>query len=291
MILKTEGLDDAVIELLDIKAKPADLSDWQKVVDAQFSPKQQIKIAIVGKYTELSDAYKSINESLMHAGISTLTKVELVYLDADRITQEGTDLLKDVQGILIPGGFGHRGIEGKIKAIQYARENQIPFFGICLGMQTAVIEFARNVVGLHDANSTEFDKNTPYPVIGLIQEWRNAEGHLELRDEQANLGGTMRLGAYYCEVQPKTLAQKIYQKDKIVERHRHRYEVNENFVKDLEKHGLVVSGRAADSTLVEMVELPSHPFFIACQFHPEFISTPRNPHPIFVNFVKAAAKL
>jgi CTP synthase len=291
MILKAEGLDDAVIELLDIKAKPADLSDWQKVVDAQFSPKQQIKIAIVGKYTELSDAYKSINESLMHAGISTLTKVELVYLDADRITQEGTDLLKDVQGILIPGGFGHRGIEGKIKAIQYARENQIPFFGICLGMQTAVIEFARNVVGLHDANSTEFDKNTPYPVIGLIQEWRNAEGHLELRDEQANLGGTMRLGAYYCEVQPKTLAQKIYQKDKIVERHRHRYEVNENFVKDLEKHGLVVSGRAADSTLVEMVELPSHPFFIACQFHPEFISTPRNPHPIFVNFVKAAAKL
>jgi CTP synthase len=291
MILKAEGLDEAVIDLLDIKAKAADLSDWQKVVDAQFSPKQQIKIAIVGKYTELSDAYKSINESLMHAGIETHTKVELVYLDADRITQEGTELLKDVQGILIPGGFGHRGIEGKIKAIQYARENQIPFFGICLGMQTAVIEFARNVVGLHDANSTEFDKNTPYPVIGLIQEWRNAEGHIEQRDEQANLGGTMRLGAYFCEVQPKTLAQKIYQKDKIVERHRHRYEVNENFVKDLEKHGLVVSGRAADSTLVEMVELPSHPFFIACQFHPEFLSTPRKPHPIFVNFVKAAAKL
>lgn len=291
MILKAEGLDEAVIELLDIKAKAADLSDWQKVVDAQFSPQQHVKIAIVGKYTELSDAYKSINESLMHAGIDTHTKVELLYLDADRITQEGTELLKDVQGILIPGGFGHRGIEGKIKAIQYARENQIPFFGICLGMQTAVIEFARNVAGLHDANSTEFDKNTPYPVIGLIQEWRNADGLLEQRDEQANLGGTMRLGAYYCEVQPKTLAQKIYQKDKIVERHRHRYEVNENFVKDLEKHGLVVSGRAADSTLVEMVELPSHPFFIACQFHPEFLSTPRKPHPIFVNFVKAAAKL
>ncbi|HBB53853.1 MAG TPA: CTP synthetase [Legionellales bacterium] len=291
MILKAEGLDEAVVELLDIKAKAADLSDWQKVVDAQFSPQQHVKIAIVGKYTELSDAYKSINESLMHAGIDTHTKVELLYLDADRITQEGTELLKDVQGILIPGGFGHRGIEGKIKAIQYARENQIPFFGICLGMQTAVIEFARNVAGLHDANSTEFDKNTPYPVIGLIQEWRNADGLLEQRDEQANLGGTMRLGAYYCEVQPKTLAQKIYQKDKIVERHRHRYEVNENFVKDLEKHGLVVSGRAADSTLVEMVELPSHPFFIACQFHPEFLSTPRKPHPIFVNFVKAAAKL
>jgi CTP synthase len=290
MILKEEGLDEAVIERLGIQAKPADLSDWQKVVDAQFSPKKHTKIAIVGKYTELSDAYKSINESLLHAGIETKTKVEVIYLDADRITDEGTQLLKDAQGILIPGGFGHRGIEGKIKAIQFARENNIPFFGICLGMQTAVIEFARNVVGLVGANSTEFDKETPYPVIGLIQEWKNSEGTIEQRNENTDLGGTMRLGAYYCEVQPKTLAHQIYQKDKIVERHRHRYEVNENYVADLEKHGLVISGRAADSTLVEMIELPSHPFYIACQFHPEFLSTPRNPHPVFVNFVKAASK-
>jgi CTP synthase len=291
MLLNAEGLDEAVVERLGIQAQSANLSDWQQVVNAQFSPKQQIKIAIVGKYTELSDAYKSINESLMHAGIDTQTKVELVYLDADRITQEGTKLLAGMHGILIPGGFGHRGIEGKIKAIQYARENQIPFLGICLGMQTAVIEFARNVAGFKDANSTEFNKETPYPVIGLIQEWRNAQGNLEQRDEQANLGGTMRLGAYFCEIQPQTLAKTIYQKDKIVERHRHRYEVNENFVKDLEKYGLVISGRAADSTLVEMIELPSHPFYIACQFHPEFISTPRNPHPLFVHFVKAATQV
>lgn len=290
MILNQEGLDDGVIERLGLEAKPADLSDWQKVVDAQFSPKTSIKIAIVGKYTELSDAYKSINESLMHAGIDTKTKVELVYFDADRLTEEGTSLLKDVQGILVPGGFGHRGIEGKIKAIQYARENKIPFFGICLGMQTAVIEFARNVVGFTDANSTEFDKATSHPVIGLIQEWRSSDGRIEQRDEQTDLGGTMRLGAYYCEVQPKTLARQVYGKDRIVERHRHRYEVNENYVKDFEKHGLVVSGRAADSTLVEMIELPSHPFFIACQFHPEFLSTPRNPHPLFVSFVKSASK-
>jgi len=290
MLLEAEGLDAEVISRLGLTVTKADLSDWQQVVTAQFSPQQQIKIAIVGKYIELSDAYKSINESLIHAGIATKTKIELVYLDADKVTTEGDALLKGMHGILIPGGFGNRGVEGKIAAIKYARENNIPFFGICLGMQTAIIEFARNVVGLIAANSTEFDANSPHPIIGLIQEWKNSDGQIELRDKNGDLGGTMRLGAYYCEIKDKTLAHKIYQQDKIVERHRHRYEVNENYVTALEQHGLVVSGRAADSTLVEMVELPRHPFFIACQFHPEFLSTPRKPHPLFLAFVKAASK-
>ena len=290
MVLQEQHVDDIVVKHFSIDAKPADLSDWHAVLKAQAQQDKQVKIAIVGKYTELNDAYKSIHEALLHAGIHSSTKVQIQYLDADRIIDEGVDLLSDVNGILIPGGFGHRGIEGKISAIQYARENHIPFFGICLGMQTAVIEFARNVVGLRSANSTEFDKQTPYPVIGLIQEWRNTEGHVEVRSEQTDLGGTMRLGAYYCELQPDTLAFSAYGKTPIVERHRHRYEVNENFVPELQKHGLVVSGRAVDSTLVEMIELPSHAFYVACQFHPEFLSTPRQPHPLFSRFVKAASE-
>jgi CTP synthase len=290
IILKEQHVDDIVVKHFSIDAKPADLSDWHAVLEAQAKQDQQVKIAIVGKYTELNDAYKSIHEALLHAGIHSSTKVKIQYLDADRIIDEGVDLLSDVNGILIPGGFGHRGIEGKIRAIQYARENHIPFFGICLGMQTAVIEFARNVAGFNGANSTEFDKQTPYPVIGLIQEWRNAEGHVEMRSEQTDLGGTMRLGAYYCELEPNTLAFSAYGKTPIVERHRHRYEVNENFVPELQKHGLVVSGRAADSTLVEMIELPTHAFYVACQFHPEFLSTPRQPHPLFSRFVQAACE-
>jgi CTP synthase len=288
MILQDQAVDEHVIKHFGLEAQPADLSDWHAVLKAQSEMKHHVKIALVGKYTELSDAYKSIHEALQHAGIHSKTRVEVVYIDADRVTNEGVAILKEVDGILIPGGFGHRGVEGKIQAIQYARENKIPFLGICLGMQTAVIEFARNVVGLAQANSTEFDTHTPYPVIGMIQEWRTNDGKLEQRNEQSDLGGTMRLGAYFCELTPKSLAHKVYGQDKIVERHRHRYEVNENFVKDFEKHGLVIGGRAADSTLVEMIELPTHPFFIASQFHPEFLSTPRKPHPLFIQFVKSS---
>jgi CTP synthase len=290
MILEEQQVDDIVVNHFGIDAKPANLTDWHNVLAAQAEQMKQVKVAIVGKYTELNDAYKSIHEALNHAGIHSQTRVEICYFDADRVIDEGIELLQSVDGILIPGGFGHRGVEGKIKAIQYARENNIPFFGICLGMQTAVIEFARHVVGLSQANSTEFDKNTPYPVIGLIQEWRAHDGSIEQRSEQTDLGGTMRLGGYYCELMPDTQAMHAYKQTPIVERHRHRYEVNENFVKDLEKHGLVVSGRASDSTLVEMIELPKHPFFMACQFHPEFLSTPRKPHPLFLQFVKTATE-
>lgn len=290
MVLEQQNLDDFVTKHFGLKAKPANLKEWHDVLAAQANLKQSVKIAIVGKYTELSDAYKSINEALKHAGIHSQTQVQICYFDADKVLEDGIDILKDMDGILIPGGFGHRGVEAKIKTIQYARENLIPFFGICLGMQTAVIEFSRNVLGLSDANSTEFDKQTHHPVIGLIQEWRGQEGQLEVRHEQTDLGGTMRLGAYYCELMPKTLAMQIYGQPSVVERHRHRYEVNENYVPELEKHGLVISGRAADSTLVEIVELPHHPFFIACQFHPEFLSTPRKPHPLFLQFVKKSTE-
>lgn len=288
MVLQGQHVDELVVKHFGLTAKPADLSDWHHVLEAQANQTKKVKIALVGKYTELNDAYKSIHEALHHAGIQSQTKVEIFSLDADRVIDEGVQVFDGVDGILIPGGFGQRGIEGKIRAIQYARENKIPFLGICLGMQTAVIEFARNVAGLNGANSTEFDKQSPYPVIGLIQEWRSTDGNLEQRNEQTDLGGTMRLGAYFCELAPNTKAFEAYGKTPIVERHRHRYEVNENFVKELEKHGLVVSGRAADSTLVEMVELPSHPFYIASQFHPEFLSTPRQPHPLFCGFIKAA---
>ncbi|NDH08764.1 MAG: CTP synthase [Gammaproteobacteria bacterium] len=289
-ILLAQGMDELVVKRFGIEAKPADLSDWEAVVAAQASPEAEVNIALVGKYTELSDAYKSIHEALQHAGIKTKTKVKVVYIDADRISTEGPEILKNLDAILVPGGFGQRGIEGKISTIQYARVNKIPFFGICLGMQTAVIEFARHVAGLKAANSTEFDANSPYPVVGLIQEWRKADGSVELRDAKTDLGGSMRLGAYACELIPNTMAAKIYGQAQIMERHRHRYEVNENFVAELEQHGMTISGRSVDNTLVEIVEIPSHPFFIACQFHPEFLSTPRAPHPVFVNFVKAARK-
>jgi len=289
-VLLGQGMDELVVKRFGIEAKPADLSDWQAVVDAQASPEAEINIALVGKYTELSDAYKSIHEALQHAGIRTKTKVKVVYIDADRVSTEGPEILEHFDGILVPGGFGQRGIEGKIAAIQYARVQQIPFFGICLGMQTAVIEFARHVLGLTAANSTEFDVTSPYPVVGLIQEWRKADGSVELRDATTDLGGTMRLGAYACDLIPQTLAARIYELPRIMERHRHRYEVNEHFVAELEKHGMHVSGRSVDNHLVEIVEIPSHPFYIACQFHPEFLSTPRSPHPVFVNFVKAARK-
>ena len=288
MILHEQKLDEIVVKKLELTLKPADLAEWQTVLDAQSVKTMAIKVAIVGKYTDLSDAYKSINEALIHAGIHTKTRVEIIYIDAHMIETHGTTLLENVDAILVPGGFGERGIEGKISSIQYARENKIPFLGICLGMQTAIIEFARNVAGLARANSTEFDKTTSYPVIGLINEWLESDGSKAFRDENSNLGGTMRLGAQLCKLEADTMARKIYDKSEIVERHRHRYEVNNAYIDTLVEHGLTIAGRSADGSLVEMIELPDHPWFVACQFHPEFKSTPRDCHPLFKNFVLAA---
>ena len=288
MILHEQELDETVAKKLGLNLPPADLSEWEKVVEAQSQQNITLKVGMVGKYTELNDAYKSINEALSHAGIHTKARVEIVYIDAELIEKHGASLLEGIDAILIPGGFGTRGIEGKIKSIQYARENKVPFLGICLGMQTAIIEFARNVVGLKEANSTEFDKQTPYPVIGLISEWMEADGSVNQRDENSDLGGTMRLGAQMCNLEPDSLARDVYGKPQIIERHRHRYEVNNMFVDSLVQHGMVISGRSADNTLVEMVELINHPWFLACQFHPEFTSTPRDSHPLFKQFVLAA---
>ena len=288
MILHEQGLDEIVVKKLGLTLKPADLSEWQQVVDAQAVQTMTIRVGMVGKYTELNDAYKSINEALLHAGIHTETRVDIVYIDAELIEKHGPTLLEGVDALLIPGGFGRRGIEGKIQAIQYAREHQIPFLGICLGLQTAVIEFARHVLGLLGANSTEFDKQTSYPVIALISEWMSEEGQLNQRDEHSDLGGTMRLGAQLCQLEPTSLASQVYGKSQVVERHRHRYEVNNRFVESLIQKGLIISGRSADLQLVEMIELSTHPFFIACQFHPEFTSTPRDSHPLFKAFVLAA---
>ena len=288
MILHEQGLDEIVVKKLALTLKPADLSEWQAVVDAQLIKTMTVKIAMVGKYTELTDAYKSVNEALIHAGIHTQTRVEIVYIDATLIETHGTTLLETADAILIPGGFGERGIEGMIQSIQYARENKVPFLGICLGLQTAVIEFARNVAGFPNANSTEFNKNTPYPVIALISEWEAHDGSVNVRDEHSDLGGTMRLGAQLCHLTPDSLAQKVYGKADIIERHRHRYEVNNSFAETLISHGLIVGGRSADGMLVEMIELADHPWFLAGQFHPEFTSTPRDGHPLFKQFVLAA---
>jgi CTP synthase len=288
MILHEQGLDEIVVKKFGLDVKPANLCEWQHVVDMQAIQTMTVKIAMVGKYTELSDAYKSINEALLHAGIHTQTKVEIIYLDAELIEKHGSSLLDGVDAILVPGGFGERGVEGKILAIQYARERRVPFLGICLGMQTAVIEFARNVVGWNGANSTEFNKETSYPVLGLISEWMDADGSRKTRDEHTDLGGTMRLGGQLCQLEEGTLARSVYEKAQIVERHRHRYEVNNKYVEELVQHGLIIAGRSADNTLVEMVELADHPWFLACQFHPEFTSNPRESHPLFKQFVLAA---
>lgn len=289
MILHAQGLDEIVVKKLGLlNLKPANLSEWQAVVDAQAIQTMAVKVAMVGKYTELNDAYKSINEALYHGGIHTQTKVEIVYIDAELIEKHGTTLLENVDALLIPGGFGERGIEGKIQAIQYARESKTPFLGICLGLQTAVIEYARNVAGMTGANSTEFDKTTSFPVVGLISEWSELDGQVNVRDENSDLGGTMRLGAQLCQVDTDSLAFRVYGKSQIVERHRHRYEVNNRFVDALVQNGLVIGGRSGDGELVEMIELPTHPWFVACQFHPEFTSTPRDGHPLFKQFILAA---
>ncbi len=287
-LLHEQGLDDLVLDKLHKTCPAADLGDWQRVVEAQLHPEQEVTVAMVGKYVDLIDAYKSLNEALVHAGIQLRSRVHIRYIDAESIEQEGTGVLANADAILVPGGFGDRGTEGKIAAIRYARENKIPYLGICLGMQLAVIEFARNVAGLTGAHSTEFIKETVHPVIALIIEWMDASGQKESRRADSELGGTMRLGAQECHLQEGSMAQRIYGRRVIEERHRHRYEVNNNYLDRLQRHGLVFSGRSADNSLVEMVELQDHPWFIACQFHPEFTSSPRTGHPLFSGFVRAA---
>lgn len=287
--LHKQGLDDIVVEMLDIKAKPADLHEWERVVDSYRHPNVEIKIAMVGKYVDLTESYKSLSESLIHAGIQTRSRVNIVYVDSEELERQGAEsLLKGMDGIIVPGGFGKRGVEGKIMAARYARENKIPYLGICLGMQIAMIEYARNKAGMKEANSTEFDHETTCPVIALVTEWTNEAGQIEVRHEASDKGGTMRLGGQACVLTKDSLAHQIYGKDVIVERHRHRYEVNNNLLSSIEAAGLKVSGRSQQDGLVEMMELPDHPWYVGCQFHPEFTSTPRDGHPLFTGFIKAA---
>jgi len=290
LILNEQGLDDIVVHQLRLDVPPADLSEWETVVEGLTNPTDVVTIAIVGKYVDHLDAYKSLTEALIHAGIKTRHTVQIKYIDSETIENEGVTQLKGVDAILIPGGFGERGVEGKISTARFARENKVPFLGICLGMQSVVIEFARNVAGLEGAHSTEFLPNSPHPVIGLITEWQDHEGQTETRDENSDLGGTMRLGAQKCRIQSDSLVFEMYQKDVITERHRHRYEFNNNYLEPLEKAGLKFSGKSIDGRLVEVVEIADHPWFLACQFHPEFTSTPRNGHPLFSGFIRAAAK-
>ncbi len=287
--LNSQNLDQIVADYLKLdNLPPADLSDWETVIKEMEFPKFEITVAMVGKYTDLTESYKSLNEALSHAGIQTHSKVNIQYVDSEKIETDGTDMLKDADAILVPGGFGKRGVEGKITAIQYARENNVPYLGICLGMQLAVIEFSRHVAGFEQAHSTEFVVDTPDPVIGLITEWKTDDGKVETRDEDSDMGGTMRLGGQPCLLKPGTLAQKTYGTDTIVERHRHRYEFNNHYRNSLQEKGLVISGVSADESLVEMVELSGHPWFLACQFHPEFTSRPRTGHPLFTGYIQAA---
>ena len=290
LLLHEQGLDNIVVNKLRLDVPPADLTEWKNVVEAMTHPVNEVTIAIVGKYVDHSDAYKSLNEALIHAGIRTRMKVNINYIDSEMIEDEGVARLKDADAILVPGGFGERGVEGKISTVRYARENKIPYLGICLGMQAAVIEFARDVAGLEGAHSTEFLPKSPHPVIGLITEWIAESGQLETRDENSDLGGSMRLGGQQCRLQSDSLAFQLYRKDVITERHRHRYEFNNKYFERLEKAGMRFSGKSIDGRLVEVVEIPDHPWFLACQFHPEFTSTPRKGHPLFSGFVAAAAQ-
>ncbi|BAU48206.1 CTP synthase [Sulfurifustis variabilis] len=288
MLLHEQGLDDIVVEKLRIDAPPAKLNEWEKVIYDMEHPTGQITVALVGKYVHLADSYKSLSEALLHAGIKTRTRVKIRYVDSEVLENAGTAALDDVDAILVPGGFGERGTEGKIKAVNYARTRGVPYLGICLGMQIAVIEFARNVAGLAGAHSTEFARETPHPVIAMITEWTTAEGGRERRTVGADLGGTMRLGGQPCQLLSGSRARALYGKDVIVERHRHRYEFNNRYREILREKGLVIAGTSMDGMLVEIVEIKEHPWFVGVQFHPEFTSTPRDGHPLFTGYIAAA---
>lgn len=288
-MLHEQGLDDLVVKKLQMtNLKPVNLSDWDKVVEAQLNAQDEVNIAMVGKYVDLTEAYKSVIEALLHAGIHTRTRVKIHYIDSEELEKVGIDQLKSMHAILVPGGFGERGVEGKILAIQHARESKKPYLGICLGMQMAVVEYARHVAGLNGAHSTELNANTPHPVVALITEWTDEKGDKVERNETSDLGGTMRLGGQNCVVKAGTKLANIYGKDVIRERHRHRYEMNDGYISRLEQAGLVFSAHSQDGHLVESIEISDHPWFVACQFHPEFTSTPRNGHPLFSAFVQAA---
>ena len=287
-LLKSQGLDDFICNRFHLTCPEADLSEWEQVLYQQANPTGEVTIGMVGKYTELPDAYKSVNEALKHAGFKNRLTVNIKYIDSQDVETKGVEILKGLDGILVPGGFGSRGVEGKILTAKYARENNIPYLGICLGMQVALIEFARHVAGMSNANSSEFDRTCPQPVVGLITEWQDADGNTEVRSDKSDLGGTMRLGAQKCHLIEGSLARQLYGAETIEERHRHRYEVNNVLLPQIEKAGLKVTGLSADKKLVEIIEVPNHPWFVACQFHPEFTSTPRDGHPLFEGFVKAA---
>ena len=292
-LLHNQGIDKIICEQLQLNVAEADLTQWKKIVHAINNPKHTVKIGMVGKYVDLTESYKSLSEALKHAGIHTETNVDITYFDSEQIEKEGTDALLTMDAVLVPGGFGVRGVEGKIKAVEYARTNKVPYLGICLGMQIALIEYARHEANMEGANSTEFDLKTKFPVVALVEEWVNEDGQIEKRDENTDLGGTMRLGAQTCELNEGSLAARIYGATEIKERHRHRYEVNGQFIPKLEEAGLVIAGYSSGHEhLVETIELPQdvHPWFFASQFHPEFTSTPRKGHPLFTAFVKAALK-
>ena len=287
-MLHEQGLDQLVVDKLSLECQQADLGEWVRVADAHLNPLKSVEIAMVGKYMDLLDAYKSLIEAMIHAGIQTRTRVNFRYIDSEDIEKRGLDLLDGVDAILVPGGFGERGIEGKITTVCHARENKIPYLGICLGMQAAVIEFARHVAGLDGATSSEFEPTAEHPVIALITEWTKADGTREIRTEESDLGGTMRLGAEECRLTPGSKVAEIYGADVVSERHRHRWEFNNDYLGQLSEAGLQIAGRSMDGTLVEVVEVDDHPWFVGCQFHPEFTSTPRDGHPLFTSFVKAA---
>lgn len=288
--LKAQGMDELVVNRFKLDCPEADLTEWEQVLYAESNPTKEVVIGMVGKYIELPDAYKSVNEALKHAGLKNRLSVKIKYIDSSDIVSKGTQILNDLDAILVPGGFGERGVEGKIEAARFAREHKIPYLGICLGMQVALIEFARNVANMPGANSTEFDPETPFPVVGLINEWLDSDGSIEQRDEASDLGGTMRLGSQLCHLVEGSKVHGCYGDVEIYERHRHRYEVNNTLRDKIEKAGLRVSGLSTDKQLVEVIELPDHPFFIAGQFHPEFNSTPRDGHPLFEGFVAAAGE-
>jgi CTP synthase len=292
VMLHEEHLDDIVIEYfgLEDKTGPANLDDWLRVVDRTVNTRHEVTVAMVGKYVEHHDAYKSLTEAIVHGGLQQRIKVNIRRLESDDLADNDLSQLEDVDAILVPGGFGERGFEGKVNAIRYARENQIPYLGICYGMQAAAVEFARNVCGLEGANTTEIDPDTPHRVIGLITEWLDASGNVEQRDEESDLGGTMRLGGQRCRLREGSLARRLYAREIITERHRHRYEFNNHYRDVFQKNGMVLSGLSMDETLVEIIEIPDHPWFLACQFHPEFTSSPRDGHPLFTGFIEAALR-